>query len=123
MEENEIKNNGNDSIGLLNLYQQDFLYRHTIYWNLFYKSMFAILGLISIPYFLYSANIIDHKLFIAFPILSIIVNIFSIILMRTEDVRMKASRERLNSSSTNYKQISVLEYLLKKYPKTNKKKR
>jgi len=110
--------NESDLISLLDIYQQDFLYRHTIYWNLFYKSMFAILGLLSIPYFLYQVEFINFKLLAIFPILSFIINIFSIILLESESVRMKASRERLNSLSPffihdYYKQISVKDALTK----------
>ena len=49
---NEAQDNTatSDKLEMLRLYQEDFLFRHTLYWNLFYKTIGAILGLLALPH-------------------------------------------------------------------------
>ena len=92
-----------DIIDIIKMYHDDFIYRHTNYWGLVYKSMISILGLMSLPYFLYN-TIATTFLIALFPMLSIIVASFSIILMESEAVRMKMSRKQMNNLLQNMSQ-------------------
>jgi len=85
-----------EKLEMLKLYQEDFLFRHTIYWNLFYKTIGAILGLLALPITLY--EILDNKslLLAIFPFAAVILCFCSFLLMQTENARMKASKYRLN---------------------------
>ena len=99
-----------EKIDIIKLYHEDFVYRHTNYWGLVYKSMIAILGLLSLPYILYS-TIYDAIILSLFPVLSLIISIFSIILLESEAVRMESSRNQinqlLNSLSDDFKEVPV----------------
>ena len=85
-----------DIIDIIKLYHEDFIYRHTNYWGLIYKSMTSILGLMSLPYFLYD-TITSTFLLALFPVLSLVVALFSIILLESEAVRMNMSRKQMNN--------------------------
>ena len=85
-----------DKLEMLRLYQEDFLFRHTLYWNLFYKTIGAILGLLSLPFALYGV-IKDFPWGLAlFPFAAAFVSLYSLLLMQTEAVRMTTSRNRMN---------------------------
>ena len=106
-----------EKIEIIKLLNEDFRYRHTNYWSIFHKSMIAILGLISLPYMLYA--IIDNVIILSlFPFLSLIISIFSIILLESEAVRMNASRVQMNnllsSLSDNFKQLPIDTLLMNK---------
>ena len=107
-----------NKLTILNLYQEDFLYRHTMYWNIFYKFMYAILGLLALPYITHVFFVKVPLLTIIFPVVAIFINVFSLIILGSETVRMSASKNRIEDFSKIhlngiYKQINI-EPLIKK---------
>ena len=109
-----------DKTEIIKIYHEDFVYRHTNYWDLVYKSMLAILGLLALPYFLFSTIGIPALLSL-FPILGFFVCIFSIILLDSEALRMTATRKRLNGILGNdYKEIDIADLLTYKKGKKRK---
>jgi len=89
----DINNEKNTIIELVNFYHNDYVYRHKNYWNLVYKSIISILGLLIIPYLLdYKVH---YQLFIIFPILSIFISFFTIILLESESIRMSLSGKNI----------------------------
>jgi len=119
-ENSYVGNNNHESLEIIKLFHEDFIYRHTNYWHLVYKSMLSILGLMSLPYFLHDR--LDNIFLIIFPILSFIVSIFSIILLESEAVRMNSSREKRNDLLQNVSplyQEKTVDTLFKKNRRNN----
>ena len=109
IEEQEIELTVSERIELLKLHQEDFLFRHTLYWNLFYKNIYAILGLLALPHALHSI-IVDKPWVLAFfPFAGSFLCLFSHLLMQTENVRMTASKNRMNEfgKGLGYKKICL----------------
>jgi len=81
-------------IEIIKLYHEDFLYKHANYWNLVFKSITAVLGLMTLPYFVY-LSVPNFILFI-FPLFGAFLSIWSLILVESEVIRMSASKKRLH---------------------------
>jgi hypothetical protein len=90
----QINNDVSVITDIIKLYQDNYFYRHANYWGVIYKSMISILGLLSLPYFLYKN--MDNILLILFPSVSIIISIFSILILESEAKRMNLSRDKMN---------------------------
>ena len=72
--------------------------------------MYAILGLIALPFLLFE-KVQYRYILITFPALAIIFCIITIILMKTEDLRMEASKNRLLSLQRKKGATSLFENL------------
>lgn len=103
MTENQI------ALEVAKIYHDDFVYRHTNIWNIVYKSIFATIGLLSLPYFAYDK--INYFIICIFPVLSIIICIFSIILFDSEDIRNRLIKIKLDELLVNNISISSVNYL------------
>jgi hypothetical protein len=103
--ENEI------ALEIVKLYHENYFYRHTNFWNLVNKSLFAILGLLSLPYFIHSG--VKYEILFIFPILSIIICFFSILLLESEAIRMiliKMKLENLLEKDVSMSKVNYTEY-------------
>ena len=110
MKDNDIRN---EKIEIIKLYYQDYEYRNKTFWEILFKSIFVIVALIGLPYFLVQKNFLTEILII-FPITSIIICIFSMILLMSEAVRMQAVKKTLTrileSLSSEYSEIRIKEF-------------
>jgi len=112
MIDNSNKNSDrNEIIELIKLFHNDYIYRHTNYWSVVYKSMISILGLLSLPYFIY--NKVNYQILTLFPFVSFILCFFSLILLESEAARMDLSKTKmndlLNTLSNNYPENQLNE--------------
>jgi len=122
LSENEI------ALNILKLYHDDYTYRHTNYWSIVYKSIFGIIGLLSLPYFIHDT--INNNILILFPLIAIFICVFSIILLESETIRMNVVKKKINDllknnismSSIDYMEIRFIDYFksIKKINKKNK---
>ena len=101
--ENEI------ALEIVKIYHDDFIYRHTNFWNIVYKSLFAILGLLSLPYFIY--NKVNYEILFIFPLLSIVISFFSMLLLESETIRMSLLKIKLNNLLEKDVSLSKISYL------------
>jgi len=99
MENKEIIENKeitkSELIELYKIQQEDFFFRHKLYWDLFYKTIYAILGLLALPHALH--EIINNQWLLSlFPFAGSFLSLFAHLLMGTENVRMVASKNLMN---------------------------
>ena len=89
---------------------QDYEYRHKTYWNLVFRAVFAIATLMTIPY-LFDVSAYYASYLPVFPIASVVLSAFSVLVLKAEGVRMAAIRKRMNvlleGLSTAYKEIDI----------------
>lgn len=93
--DNVVSDLSEHDIAMLNYYQNEFLYRHTHYWNLAIK-LFIITVVITILPLTTSAfgiefnNITDKKLLLCFPVLGLITALIGFLILRNEAKRINA---------------------------------
>ena len=104
-----------EMVEIIRLYYQDYEYRHKTFWEIVFKSLFAILGLIGLPFVLFKENFMTQFLYV-FPIASCVLCVFSVLLLQSEAVRMQAIKKRyrillkeLSTDSIDYTEPSIRE--------------
>jgi hypothetical protein len=108
--ESETKVSENEIVlEIVKIYHDDFIYRHTNFWNIVYKSLFAILGLLSLPYITHSN--VKYEILFIFPVLSIIICFFSILLLESEAIRMSLLKRKLDNLLEKDVSLSKINYL------------
>lgn len=103
MSENEIV------LEIIKIYHDNFIYKHSNFWNIVYKSLFAILGLLSLPYFLHSE--VNYEILFIFPSLSIVICLFSILLLEAESIRMSLLKRKMDNLLEKKVSLYNINYL------------
>jgi hypothetical protein len=104
------------ALEIVKIYHENYIYRHTNFWTIVYKSIFAIVVLLSIPYFINDK--INYKILYLFPLLSIIICFFTLILLDSEAIRMELIKRKMEdllknsitSTHVNYLPERIVEY-------------
>ena len=84
-----------EKLDMVKFFYMEWEYRNKTYWMLLYKTIFAIISIMSLPYFLAQANSLLSLLWL-FPVVGILLCLFSLLILDGESSRMIAVRERMN---------------------------
>lgn len=108
-----------ENIEMIKIYYDEFKYRHTHYWNLFFKMVYSIIFLF-VTYFIgydYVINRgIDEKMFLYVLIISVsLLTVMSVIILVNEYVRMQCIDEKYKELlGDKFKQIDYKDLKLNK---------
>ena len=106
-----------EKIDMVKHFYTEWEYRHRAYWELLYKTIFAIITVMSLPYFLAQSSSLLSLLWL-FPTVGGLLCIFSFLLLSGESARITALPKRMNnvlfSIDENYKEYPFEKGILNK---------